>query len=63
MEDVDVDLLDKQMDSASTSSKKESKENDNLSDEGLVCAVNKNSNKWNVLSPTFLRKQSVVFEF
>ncbi|VDK88467.1 unnamed protein product [Litomosoides sigmodontis] len=45
MEDVDVDLLDKQIDSASTSSKKESKENDSLSDEGLVYAVDKNSNK------------------
>ncbi|CAG9535482.1 unnamed protein product [Cercopithifilaria johnstoni] len=45
MEDVDVDLLDKQIDNASMSSKKEIKEIDNLSDEGLVFTVDKSSNR------------------
>lgn len=45
MEDVDVDLLDKHTDIASTSSKKGTKENDDLSDEGLMFTVENSSNR------------------
>lgn len=49
MEDVDVESFDKQTNSVSASSKKETKgnggENDEMSDEGLVFTVNESKNR------------------